>query len=75
MTARRKAGPIDDGTPFRYRRYQDCPDAAKRHSEPPRDMNSNGYSPTRKQVRCPTCGFYAVWEKRAARATEGGADR
>jgi hypothetical protein len=51
-------------SPLKFKRHQDCPDAAKRHSDPPRNMNDNGYSPTHTQVRCPTCGFYAVWEKR-----------
>lgn len=51
---------------LRYRRHQDCPDANVRHSEPPADMDDDGHSPTREQVRCPTCGFYSVWRKRTS---------
>lgn len=51
-------------SPLKYKRFEDCPDAAKLHSDPPRDMNANGYSPTHRQERCPTCGFWSVWTKR-----------
>ena len=51
-------------SPLKFKRYQDCPDAAKLHVDAPRDMNLNGYSPTKRQVRCPSCGFWSMWVTR-----------
>lgn len=56
---------------YRFNRRQDCPDAATLHSEPPMDMNVNGYSPTSRQVRCPTCGFWSMWVPRKPRHDGG----
>ena len=58
-------------SPLKFKRYQDCPDARRLHSDPPRNMNANGYSPTKRQVRCPTCGFYAMWVQRKVGDKEG----
>lgn len=48
-------------SPFKFKRFEDCPDAKKLHSPTPKNMDDDGYSPTKEQVRCPTCGFYARW--------------
>ena len=62
---------MGETSPLKFKRYQDCPDARRLHSDPPRDMNTNGYSPTKRQVRCPTCGFYAMWVQRKVGDKEG----
>lgn len=50
---------------------EDCPDAGRRdHPIPPSgyiDRSDWGEkkSKTHEQIRCPKCGFYAVWTRKA----------
>lgn len=42
--------------------HEGCPDARK-HDPLPKDFNpATGYSKTRRQAKCATCGLWMKWE-------------
>lgn len=53
---------------FRANTADQCPDAAK-HTPSPGYIDFPNWasekSKTHKQKRCPTCGYWAIWEPRA----------
>ncbi len=55
--------------PLRYDRFEDCPDAAKKHAKQPYGYLERSEWADRKLKthtchQCPTCGFWSVWKRK-----------
>ena len=60
----------NDGGHFKYPSKDDCP-ARDQHTQMPRDYRAwhekaREMRDTHRQVRCPVCGYWAIWTPKAA---------
>jgi hypothetical protein len=60
----------DEPLPFKYDRFEDCPDA-KKHTKQPDGYVSRAEWAERKLkthdcTQCPTCGFWVIWRRKRA---------
>ena len=65
-----QAGPTlgDAASPFKYDRFEDCPDARKHTKQPAgyidRSLWADRKAKTHDCFQCPTCGFWRVWKRK-----------
>lgn len=52
----------------KYKKAEDCPDVRKHTKTPSGYIQFHEWaekkSKTHKQIKCPTCGFWAIWVKK-----------
>ena len=57
---------------LKYKRAEDCPDAAKHTKTPSGYLAWHAWAEkkakTHEQHRCPKCGFWTLWKPKAKRA-------
>jgi len=58
-----------DVIPFKYERFEDCPDADKNHARQPdgyveRSEWADRKAKTHTCHQCPTCGFWVMWKRK-----------